>query len=69
MLHPLVSGPGLRYRQSAIALPGSWNKSVARQMGGGLHGGICTSSTTELFGRMLIGTAPDTPLALSADDK
>jgi 3-hydroxy-9,10-secoandrosta-1,3,5(10)-triene-9,17-dione monooxygenase len=35
----------------------------------GLHGGICTSTTMELFGRVLLGKKPNTPLAWSTDDK
>jgi 3-hydroxy-9,10-secoandrosta-1,3,5(10)-triene-9,17-dione monooxygenase len=35
----------------------------------GLHGGICTSTTMELFGRVLLGKKPNTPLAWSTDEK
>jgi alkylation response protein AidB-like acyl-CoA dehydrogenase len=35
----------------------------------GLHGGICTSTTMELFGRVLVGKKPNTPLAVVADNR
>jgi hypothetical protein len=35
----------------------------------GLHGGICTSTTMELFGRVLLGKKPNTPLAWSTEEK
>ena len=35
----------------------------------GLHGAISTSTTMELFGRVLLGKKPNTPLAWSTEDK
>jgi 3-hydroxy-9,10-secoandrosta-1,3,5(10)-triene-9,17-dione monooxygenase len=35
----------------------------------GLHGAICTSTTMEMFGRVLLGKQPNTPPAWSTGDK
>lgn len=35
----------------------------------GLHGAICTSTTMEVFGRVLLGKTPNTPPGCLTDDK
>lgn len=54
----LVAASGAGFAQSANPLNRYWRDLRVA----GLHGGICTSTTLEVFGRILCGKAPNNPV-------